>query len=123
MKRDFDLIRAILLSVEAAEPGANVKNSGIDAPGKDSVAVSEHVELLTKSGFLEATISQEIAPQGPRSFFIWGITWHGYEYLDSIQDPNVWLKTKQKMAQVGGSASMEMVKTIASQVVKDMLGM
>jgi len=75
MRRDLDLIRTILLAVEAAPAGTMIRNTNIEAPGFEPVAVSEHVQLLTDAGYLDANISAELNPSRPRECHIHGLTW------------------------------------------------
>ena len=49
------------------------------------------------------------------------LTARGHDFLDSIRSPSVWGKVKQQLAVVGGSASLEVVKTIAKKAVSDVL--
>jgi hypothetical protein len=123
MKRDLDLVRIILLAVEASPAGIMLRNREIEAPGFDPAVVSEHVQLLTEADFLKATISREINPSGARECHIFGLTWQGHEYLDAVRNQEVWTKTKQSLAKVGGSAALEVVKQIASAIIKQHLGL
>ena len=122
MKRDPDLIRTILLAVEATPAGEPISNNDIEAEGHDPVEVSEHVQLLHQAGFLEVTISQELKPRGSRTCFIRRITWNGHEYLDTIRDPRIWARTKDAVAKVGGATSVELIKFVATQFAKEALG-
>ena len=54
MKRDLDLVRSILLQIEAAEPGQFV--NGFDCEGKSDAEVLEHVKLLVEAGYLEGNV-------------------------------------------------------------------
>ncbi len=51
MKRDFNLIRNILIDVEEAEPGKVIQ--GVTCESVDEWIVAEHVKLLVDTGFLE----------------------------------------------------------------------
>lgn len=123
MRRDLDLIRTILLAVEAAPAGTMIRNTNIEAPGFEPVAVSEHVQLLTDAGYLDANISAELNPSRPRECHIHGLTWQGHDYLDTVRSPEIWMNTKQALAKAGGSAALEVVKQVASALMKQQLGL
>ena len=53
---------------------------------------------------------------------IYRLTSDGYDYLDSIREASIWKKTSDKLIQVGGSAALDVVKSLAISVVKDRLG-
>lgn len=50
-------------------------------------------------------------------------TWAGYDLLDSIRDESVWAKVRERIGNVGGSVSIDVLKAVAIQVVKDRLGL
>lgn len=123
MKRDLDLIREILLVAEASKPEQRVSLKDF----KESHAgrleeVSEHVQLLDRAGFVDATVSNALSPKGPRAFFINRIEWTGHDYLDAVRDPGIWSKTQQQLKKVGGSATLEVVKALAVKITSQALG-
>jgi len=73
MKRDADLIRDILLSVEA-------DHSGIESKIADKDIINHHLHLMIKGGLLSG---QEI---NEGQWQIYGLTWEGYELLELIRD-------------------------------------
>lgn len=124
MKRDLDLIRDILLTVEEAKPEQRIGLDKFRESHPDRLEeISAHVELLDRAGFLDATISRELSPRGPRQFLINKIDWVGYDYLDAVRDPGVWSKTQQKLKSVGGSATLEVAKAVAVKIVTETLGL
>ena len=123
MKRDLDLIRKILLVTEAAKPEQRVSLKDFEDSHADKLEeVSEHVQLLDRAGFLDATISNALSPKGPRAFFINRIEWAGYDYLDAVRDPGIWSNTQQQLKKVGGSATLEVVKAVAVKIMSQALG-
>lgn len=124
MKRDMDLIRAILLELEDSPPGEGKVRSPALAERlhKDERTVGEHLRLMGDAGLVTITDF----PESPRSE-CWvtgrGITWEGHEFLEAIRSDSVWPTVKAKLATVGGGASIAVVKAIAVQVVKEKLGL
>ena len=118
MKRDMGLIREILLQVEA-RPSVNDWGP-VEIDGQSQEEISYHVKMLDDDGLLEALDMRTLGPDGfkydPKF-----LTARGHDFLDSIRSPSVWGKVKQQLAVVGGSASLEVVKTIAKKAVADML--
>ena len=118
MKRDIGLIREILLQVEA-RPSVNDWGP-VEIDGRSQEEISYHVKMLGDDGLLEALDMRSLGPDGfkydPKF-----LTARGHDFLDSIRSPSVWGKVKQKLAVIGGSASLEVVKTIAKKAVEDVL--
>ena len=95
MKRDMDLIRQILLAVEAESQGL------IDSKySKEQVA--QHVALLQEAGFVNAAIARNHVNH-PTAFVIHDLTWSGHEFLDAMRDDTLWNKTKEKFIKPGAS--------------------
>ena len=118
MKRDMGLIREILLQVEA-RPSVNDWGP-VEIDGRSQEEISYHVKMLDDDGLLEALDMRTLGPDGfkydPKF-----LTARGHDFLDSIRSPSVWGKVKQQLAVVGGSASLEVVETIAKKAVADVL--
>ena len=109
MKRDMELIRAILLKVETegTSPIGWIEDFGID--GYEDEMVSYHVWMLHQAGLIEALdgSTMEGFSYDPRC-----LTWSGAEFLESIRDAEVWRKTKEGAAKAGG-AGVELLWDLA----------
>ena len=96
MKLDMDLMRQILLAVEADPcpvlPGVP---EVIDYP---SGHVIEHVRLAVDAGYLTA---QDAGTMSGPDFVALRLTWAGHEFLEKIRDPEIWRQTKAGAAKVG----------------------
>jgi len=111
MKRDMDLIRTILLNVEADETltGA-VRSANLDTLGITDRTVAEvtyNSVLLVEAGFL---VGEEFAGH----VLIFRLTWEGHEFLDSVRNPETWLKTKEGAHKIG-SWSVSLLSDMANR--------
>lgn len=124
MKRDLDLIRNIMLAIEntsdqiAFKGVAELANAIYET---DYLLVSYHVSLLIDCNYL---IALDCSTIGIRyaDYFVERLTADGCDYLDSIRDTSIWVKTKEKLSAVGGSAALEIVKAVAVNVMRSQLG-
>ena len=41
------------------------------------------------------------------------VTWAGHDYLDAVQNENIWRQTSEVVAKEGGGITLELVKAIA----------
>ena len=117
MKRDMDLIRSILLTIEECgdvPPKTLRVDSFLDLCRKPAV-ISMHLELLNDAGLIEA----KRIPRDDfiRDFDVMRITYQGYEYLDSVRDAKIWRNVKEKIAAVGG-ATFDIIKAVAVEELK-----
>ena len=118
MQRDMDLVREILLQTESAERPLDTQQFRGDW---DADTVACHVELLKEAGFLDATILHG----GGRTLGarVNRLTWEGHDFLDTVRDDTTWSQTKTRIAQSVGSASLEVVKAVATAVTLKTLGL
>ena len=47
----------------------------------------------------------------------------GHKLLNSIRDEVMWNAVKAKVAKVGGSVSVDLIKSVVGQIVKERLGL
>lgn len=121
MRLDKDLVREILLAVEAHEKpplGWMV----LKLEDRDPGLVSYHVMLLDEAGLL-AGISL-----GGMNHFEWQpmrLTYRGHEFLDTVRDGEVWRRTKagaEKAGVAGLGMLLDLGKAISKQMLKEKLG-
>jgi len=120
MKRDMDLIRAILLAVE--DSNEHVLDAGeLVSESWDQVTVARHMELLLDAGLAEGDVSEYLG--GGVDAMIFRLTWTGHDFLDAIRSDAVWQTTKATVAEKVGSASFEVIKAVAAAVAMKALGL
>ena len=122
MKRDLDLIRAILLKLEE-EIGLHSKtydfqfaNSKLSVPGYADDDVYSHLLMLIDSPYVKGrrALSGEITVKA--------LTWNGREFLDDIRDVEIWGKTKERAKAVAG-VGLQFLWEIAKAEIKTKLGL
>lgn len=120
MKRDLDLIRDILLHVEAIDPEEPYIMEWEGFEGYTDLEVHEHVKLLIDSGYVEGGYSKSSARhishvEANR------LTMEGHDFLDDMRNDTVWKKTKTKIRETTGSASLAVVKQVAQTLAQAMV--
>ena len=113
MKLNKDLVREILLQVEASsEPRGWID---LAIPGHTEEEIAYHVEILNEASFIEA---QDLSSMSGYDWRPKRLTYEGHEFLDTIRDPEAWRFTKEtaKNAGVAGiKALFEIGKSYARQ--------
>ena len=116
MKRDMDLIRDILLEVEAAEAGNSIEFLHSGGFKHSHPAVTEHVALLEEEGLIDAQILPE------HIYRIRRLTMAGHDWLDAARDPGIWDRAKERLAKVGmKGAELSFVKEILLDIIRKSL--
>lgn len=130
MKRDMNLVRALLLHLESRLPGD--ENSAIlitkhmpdfddaDAP-EYADRVIYHAVLLLEAGLIVGTARETEQLPCAYDVEIERMTWEGHDFLDSIRSDKVWRRVRERLATVGGEASLDVVKQLAVQIARDLL--
>jgi hypothetical protein len=103
MKRDADLVRDILLSVEADYIGIE---SDVTT---DQDIINHHLHLMIDGGLLNG---QEI---NEGQWRIYGLTWQGYELLELIRDR--WETIKRVLNDVS-CYNFEFIQQIARRLIE-----
>lgn len=120
MKRDLNLLRSMLLRIEELDSTKHkiTISSFLDLCDNPAI-ISLHIELLIDSYFIEA--SEPIYRRTIKDFLIYRLTSNGYDYLDAIREPSIWQKTTNKLLEVGGTATLDVVKDVASSFIRNYL--
>jgi hypothetical protein len=103
MKRDMDLMRELLLKLEALP----MRRGGIvNIPADDEAIAVEgysvdqidyHLSQIRRSGFIDEGGARPASGIGFRC-----LTPAGHDFLDSVRDPETWSRTKKAAAGAGG---------------------
>jgi hypothetical protein len=118
MKRDMDLVRELLLKLEAfpAEYGDvfafNLGDADVAVDGRTDAEVMYHLELLRERGLIDSPGSQ---PMTGVTFS--GLTWQGHDFADSMRDSQIWLATKEGAEKAGGW-TFDLVIALAKGLIK-----
>ena len=120
MKRNFDLIRKIMLDIENLDP--NYGYVEVKFGDEDARAVDVHAALLIEAGLLNGKVIESEAGI-IHKVFISGISWAGYEFIDYVKNDTVWNKAKETVLKPAVSASFQVLLEWAKQEAKNRLGL
>lgn len=113
MKRDFDLIRELLLRVEEDRPPDEI-------PGIDDATRIYHIRLLKQAGLVEAIDYSTLS--GP-DFEISGLTWEGHDFLDQARNAAIWNKVKRTLKEQAVTVSLSVLKSLLAKAAREHLGL
>lgn len=102
MRRDADLVRDILLSVENG-------HSDIKSKVTEQEVINHHLHLMIDAGFLAGKEYNEGQWQ------VYGLTWEGYELLELIRDR--WATIKRVLDDVN-CYNFEFIKQVARRLIE-----
>lgn len=117
MKRNWDLIRKILLKLEEKADSTSWLMS-TDIQGYDFKTVAYHYKLLKNAGIIEAL---DISTMEEENFAALSLTWQGHEFLDKIRNDSVWNKVKSTVQSKSLDLSFDVIKQVATATISAML--
>lgn len=122
MKLEKELVRKILLAIEAHE-GSPYDGVALEFDEYSERQVGYHVMLLVEAGYVVGEdmgcLGDDLAWEAQRLTFV------GHEFLDTIRDAEVWRRTKDAAGKVGSvslSVLVEIGKAYAKQVLVERTG-
>lgn len=121
MKRNLDLIRNMLLLIEANDKPSGMDSSAFTSLNPDSEIIDYHLYLLADSGYIDYSEVNTIGHFYPQIIVNW-MTNAGCDYLDAVRSASIWETTKDKLSAVGGQASLDIVKAVAEHLALSVLG-
>lgn len=121
MKRDWEIIRAVLQRLELADtPNTNLSADKF-APF-DEQEVAYNIRLLYEGGYIEANILESKRGDGHiAAALARRLTNSGHELLDRIRSDTVWAKVKETFKTKGLEMSIDAVSSVAKALIDKML--
>jgi hypothetical protein len=120
MKRDLDLVRKLLLTMETSPHGFINPNLVIE--GYSSEQIGYHVHLMMQAGLVNGVDITSQNSQSPMAMPT-ALTWHGHEFLDACRNERVWNKAKERLKSIGGDVPLDIVNAVLIDIMrKQVLG-
>jgi hypothetical protein len=115
MKRDFDLLRLILLQIE--------NDITVDLSEYSIEQINYHKALLIEAGLVEGKThySSMVKTEIPDRVIINKLTWEGHDFLDKAKNNNIWDKAKKLIINKGLPFSIDILKSFMLIVIKDQM--
>jgi hypothetical protein len=121
MKRDMELVRKIMLQLQASDGAQPDLQPLIDA-GYSERQLAEHSLLLVDAGLAEALVHEQGGLDDDGQLIILSrLTWAGHDFIEPAKNDVVWKKaTGLVMSQVGGF-TLEALKAAVGAVTKELV--
>jgi hypothetical protein len=115
MKRDMEMIRQILIDMEAHDKVDDVLRIA-------DAYVAYQVSLMKEAGLIDAVIIQNQMGL-PSQAALMGITWAGHDFLDASRDSTLWKKAVEHIIKPGASWSFSiLVEWLKQEARRRLLG-
>lgn len=119
MKRDWDLVRRILIEVEELpDLTSSLRPENIPDYPKD--VVSYHIQIMEQAGFLDAVCTDYLS--AGTLCIAKQLTWEGHELLSKIRDQSAWNRVRTLIKTKGFEVSYDALKTALGFGITKALG-
>jgi hypothetical protein len=117
MRRDMDLVRQVLLAVEANPSSTAPCQLNVNGYSEEQLAY--HTCLLHQAGLIEGI--EEKNHYGPEVAPV-RLTWAGHEFLEAARELARWSEAKRLIGKLGG-ASLALWRKVLEQLLLKALGL
>lgn len=116
MKRDWEIIRQVLIAVEDDSFNKYLENS------EQISNVVQNTVLLLEAGFLKGSYEYLFADDRDKTLDIDGLTWEGHDLLDTIRSKPVWENIKTSALDKGLELTFDVVKALGVKAIAMIVG-
>ncbi len=118
MRRDWDVIRRVLIKVEEGTGDKEVSSE--DFPEGERALVAYNMWLLYEAGLVEGG-GREPGSMGAPYAFVLRMRWPAHELLDTIRNDTAWKRIKTTAKEKGVDLTVDAIKAIAKAVLESLL--
>lgn len=123
MVRNWDIIRAILLKLEAGQT-ARLAVQPNHIEGFEPQEVAYNLALMKDAGLIEAMVHYSSEGDGEIAIALArGMTWKGHELLDSIRNESVWSDVKKRFREKSLDMTVDLVMKVSGNLIASALGL
>jgi len=120
MKRDLDLVRSILISMEASEHGISGVCPSVEGFSEEQIGY--HVYIMGQAGLITAAETTCMSDPSPSAIPM-SITWAGHDFLDSVKDETLWKKAKTMVLKPAAGVAFDVLVAWLKAEAKQRLGL
>ena len=117
MKRDMDLIRKLLFTMEGRSWPQMGAITSIE--GYQDNEINYHLFIMQDAGLVEG---MDMSSSKGRHFHVRRMTWAGHEFLEAARDEERWQAVKGEMEQAGGFV-FSVAKTLLVESMRRKVGL
>ncbi len=119
MKRDIDLIRKLVFTIEEHPHGFAPNEINID--GYTSEQIGYHLYTMLDSGLIKGSDISTFDDDSPQAM-VSSLTWKGHEFADAARSDRLWVKAKDTIADKTGAVTISLMFDYLQVIAKSAIG-
>jgi hypothetical protein len=116
MQRNMDLVRMVLLRLEASPSGWAPNDLGIKSFPPEQIGY--HAHIMMQEGLIEGSDITHTGSAGP-TVLPTSLTWKGHEFLDLARDQERWNRAKAIIAKIGSAPISVWMKVLMDLMLQE----
>lgn len=118
MKRNWDIIRKILLRIEDL-PDEHSQIDSDSLTGIDPTTAAYHLRLMRDASLIRGGCREAMG--APAFCYATAMTWQGHELLDAIRSESTWNRIKSSARDKGIDLTLSTLLALAQQVADSLI--
>jgi hypothetical protein len=119
MKRDMNLVRQLVLTIEAGTSGFAPRE--LTVVGYTQEQIGYHLFIMLEAGLIRGTDVTVHAAKSPTAIAT-SLTWAGHEFADASRDEALWAKAMNQINETTGSVTIDLLKKLLTSLASSALG-
>jgi len=115
MKRNWEVIKEILIAVEGSESPLNAKITLESFDDSKLDVYYYHFDMLCGTNLVDSSI--DMGQHGIKYFNIQSLTFEGHDFLDTIRSDTVWNKVKELSMKKSIELTFDSIKKLSALAI------
>lgn len=120
MQRDMNLVRHLILAIEASPSGFAPRNLKVD--GYTHEEIGYHLHIMLQAGLIQGADVTSHGAKSPEAIAT-SLTWAGHEFADAARNNELWAKAMEQTKEKVGSATIELILKLLAHLTSSALGL
>jgi len=120
VKRDMNVVRQLVLAIEASPSGFAPKDLIID--GYTHEEIGYHLYIMLEAGLIRGADVTVLGSKSPEAIAT-SLTWTGHEFADASRDEDLWAKAMKLTKEKTGSVTIDLLMKLLTSLASSALGL
>lgn len=120
MKRDMNLVRQLVLAIEASPSGFAPRDLVVDGYTREEIGY--HLYIMLEAGLVRGADVTVHGAKSPEAIAT-SLTWAGHEFADAARNEDLWAKAMKLTKEKAGSVTIDLLMKLLTSLASSALGL